>query len=74
MKVLKDFTCKVTKKRWLEGQEYKGERGKELTEKGFVSNAVTIKKEEKVEIKQDDVIKEKIQLPTLSTEKVKKKK
>jgi hypothetical protein len=36
MKVLKDFTCKVTGKRWLVGESYEGSRGEELAAKGFV--------------------------------------
>lgn len=36
MKVLKTFTCRVTRKRHEAGSEYDGNRGKELAEKGMV--------------------------------------
>jgi hypothetical protein len=36
MKVIKPFTCKVTKMRYEAGSDYTGTRGAELAAKGFV--------------------------------------
>jgi hypothetical protein len=36
MKVIKPFTCKVTKIRYEAGSDYTGARGAELAEKGFL--------------------------------------
>ena len=36
MKVIKPFTCRVTRIRYEAGQEYTGQRGEELAAKGFV--------------------------------------
>jgi hypothetical protein len=36
MKVLKPFTCKVTKRRYEAGEVYEGNRGAELAAKGLV--------------------------------------
>jgi hypothetical protein len=36
MKVIKEFTCKVTKQRFNVGDNYDGLRGDELREKGFI--------------------------------------
>jgi hypothetical protein len=45
MKVLKPFTCKVTKKRYEAGEVYEGNRGVELAAKGFVEEVEKEKKE-----------------------------
>jgi hypothetical protein len=45
MKVLKPFTCKVTKKRYEAGEVYEGSRGAELAAKGFVEEVEKEKKE-----------------------------
>jgi hypothetical protein len=36
MKVIKPFTCRVTRIRYEAGSEYTGDRGAELAKKGFV--------------------------------------
>jgi len=36
MKIIKDFTCSVTDKRWKAGEEYIGERAQELADKGLL--------------------------------------
>lgn len=68
MKVLKDFTEKGQTKRWLKGEEYTGARATELAAKGLLGG------EAEKEKKEVEPVKEKVELPTLSTEKVKKKK
>jgi hypothetical protein len=45
MKVLKPFTCKVTKKRYEAGEVYEGNRGVELAAKGFVEEVIKEKAE-----------------------------
>jgi hypothetical protein len=68
MIVLKDFTEKGNPKRWKKGDAYTGTRGKELAAKGLVSEGKSEVKE-KVEVKP---VAEKVEVTTLSTQKVKK--
>jgi hypothetical protein len=46
MKVLKPFTCKVTKKRYEAGEVYEGSRGAELAAKGLVEEVIKEKVEQ----------------------------
>lgn len=68
MKVLKDFTCKKTGKRYHEGESYNGDRGPELLAKGLLSAE---KVEVKEPVKQEVKVEPKAEVK-LSTEKVKK--
>ena len=69
MKVLKDFTCKVTNKRYQAGDNYTGDRVKELTAKGLLEEGFA---KEKVEVKAEP---EKVNVvATMSTQKVNRKK
>ena len=68
MIVLKDFTEKGNPKRWKKGEAYTGARGKELAAKGLVAEGKAEVKE-KVEVKP---VAEKVEVTTLSTQKVKK--
>jgi hypothetical protein len=45
MKVLKPFTCKVTKRRYEAGDVYEGARGEELAAKGLVEEVIKEKAE-----------------------------
>ena len=78
MKALKDFTCKVTGKRFMAGDNYTGDRVKELTAKGLLGEGdtelVTVftlpDDKEKVEAKPTP----KNVVATMSTQKVNRKK
>jgi hypothetical protein len=48
MKVIKPFTCKVSKKRYEAGDQYEGTRGQELKDKGFLEGEEEVIEKKKV--------------------------